>query len=119
MRRFPLLVPVALAAAAVALVAAGCGSQSPPPPVRYEITVGPTGWSPDRVQARVGQEVTLVFTRHTEETCGTEVVIPSENDRTVPIPLDQPTEVRIVPREKGEILFTCGMKMFQGIVDVR
>lgn len=64
----------------------------------------------------MGQEVVLVFTRTTDETCGTEVVIPSENDRTVALPLNQPTEVRLTPTQKGEIAFTCGMKMFKGTI---
>jgi plastocyanin domain-containing protein len=109
---------LAVGLASVATLAAGCGAPAPSGPVRYEIAVGSTGYSPDRVKARVGQEVVLVFTRTTDETCGTEVVIPSENDRTVALPLNQPTEVRLTPTQKGEIAFTCGMKMFKGTVQV-
>ena len=109
---------LAAAFAAAVTLAAGCAPPAPAGPVRYEIAVGSAGYTPDRVKAKVGQEVVLVFTRTTDQTCGTEVVIPSENDRTVVLPLNQPTEVRVTPKEKGEIGFTCGMKMFKGTIEV-
>lgn len=97
-------------------ILAGCASQAKGP-ARYAITVGTEGYQPAHVKAKPGQEVVLVFTRTTDQTCGTEVVIPSEN-RTVPLPLNQPVEVRLMPTEKGEIAFHCGMKMLQGTVEV-
>lgn len=103
-------------AVATLAVLAGCASQAKGP-ARYDIAVGTEGYSPSRVKAKAGQEVVLVFTRTTDQTCGTEVVIPSEN-RTVPLPLNTPVEVKIMPKEKGEIAFTCGMKMFEGTVEV-
>ena len=103
--------------ALVAGLIMGCAAQSTGP-ARYNITVGSEGYEPSRVKAKAGQEVVLVFTRTTDQTCGTEVVIPSEGDRTVPLPLNTPTEVRIATKEKGEIVFTCGMKMFDGKVEV-
>jgi plastocyanin domain-containing protein len=108
---------IAGAALAIAATLAGCAG-TPKGPARYEISVGTEGYSPAAVKAKQGQEVILVFTRTTDATCGTEVVIPSENDRTVPLPLNQPVEVRILPKEKGEIAFTCGMKMFEGKIEV-
>lgn len=119
MRTSPLASALTLSALAVALAISGCaraGNESMP--ARQEIQVGSSGFEPARVPARAGQEVVLVFTRTTDRTCATEVVIPSEN-RTVALPLNQPVEVKITPREKGEIAFTCGMKMFQGVVNVQ
>lgn len=106
---------VVLVVAVIALMA-GCAARSTGP-ARYAITVGTEGYQPAHVKAKAGQEVVLVFTRTTDQTCGTEVVIPSEN-RTVPLPLNQPVEVRLTPTEKGEIAFHCGMKMLQGTVEV-
>ncbi len=106
-----------VAVAVTAAIVAGCVARAPAGPVRYEITVGTSGYTPDRVQARVGQEVVLVFKRVTDQTCGTELVIPSENVRMA-LPLNQPVEVRITPKQKGEIPFTCGMKMLQGTIEV-
>jgi plastocyanin domain-containing protein len=117
-KRYIPLGALLLVAAALVTLAAGCGSKAPAGPLRYQIAVGSDGYSPARVKARVGEEVVLVFTRTTDQTCGTEVVIPSENDRTVALPLNQPVEVRLTPKEKGEISFTCGMKMFKGTIQV-
>jgi plastocyanin domain-containing protein len=109
---------VAVTLATAAAHASGCGAPAPSGPVRYAIEVGSAGYTPDHVKAKVGQEVVLVFTRTTDQTCGTEVVIPSENDRTVALPLNQPIEVRVTPKQKGEIGFTCGMRMFKGTIVV-
>jgi plastocyanin domain-containing protein len=94
----------------------GC-SQTASGPARYAIEVGTEGYTPAHVKAKPGQEVVLVFTRTTNETCGTEVVIPSEN-KTMSLPLNQPVEVHLVAKEKGEIAFHCGMNMLQGSVEV-
>ena len=95
---------------------AGCGGAGngeeaglPAELLRYEITVGTEGFQPDRVRARKGEAVTLVFTRITEETCGNEVVIPSHDVRK-PLPLGE-VEVTLVPDASGEIVFGCGMDM--------
>ena len=105
---------VAGAAGALALTGCAGGSKAP---ARYDIAVGSEGYSPARVKAKAGQEVVLVFTRTTDQTCATELVIPSEN-RTVALPLNKPVEVRLTAKEKGEIGFHCGMKMFEGAVVV-
>ena len=105
-----------LAALAVVVLFAGCAPKAAGP-ARYNITVGTEGYSPAHVKAKAGEEVVLVFTRTTDETCGTEVVFPSEN-KTVALPLNQPVEVRLAAREKGEIAFHCGMKMLEGTVEV-
>jgi plastocyanin domain-containing protein len=110
--RFRIVSAVILATAALA----GCGAQSKGP-ARYNIKVREAGYEPAHVKARQGQEVVLVFTRTTDATCGTEVIVPSVND-TVPLPLNKPVEVRLVASEKGEITFHCGMKMLEGSVQV-
>jgi len=100
----------------VLAMAAGCAGPSKAP-TRYEIAVGSDGYKPSRVPAKVGQEVVLVFTRTTDQTCATDLVIPSEN-RTVALPLNKPVEVRLTPKAKGDIDFTCGMNMFRGTIAV-
>jgi plastocyanin domain-containing protein len=106
---------VALACAALL---AGCGTHAPSGPARHEITVGDDGFVPNRVEAQAGHEVVLVFKRVSDQTCATDVVIPSEN-RKVALPLNQPVEVRFTPKAKGEIPFSCGMNMYSGAVVVR
>ena len=111
--------------------AIGCSNQSESPesttasaaeeisegPLRYEIEVGTTGFTPAEVQANVGQPVTLVFTRITDETCGTEVVVPS-HDIELPLPLNEAVEITLVPDEAGVIDYSCGMEMLLGKIVV-
>ena len=113
---FPALAAGLLVASAT-LTLGSCAGTKSSSPARYAINVGTEGYSPAHVKAKPGQDVVLVFTRTTDRTCATEVVIPSEN-RTVALPLNQPVEVRLVAKEKGEIAFHCGMNMFEGKVEV-
>ena len=86
-------------------------------PARYEIEAGSDGYVPAMVHAAVGQEVTLVFTRTTDATCATEVVMPSQNVE-VDLPLNEPVEVTFIASEAGEIDFSCGMNMWKGKIVV-
>jgi plastocyanin domain-containing protein len=112
--KFRLGVALALIAG---LAAMGCGGAQSGSTARYNIKVSEAGYEPAHVKAHAGQNVVLVFTRTTDATCGTEVIVPSEND-TVPLPLNQPVEVHLVAKEKGDITFHCGMKMLEGSVQV-
>ncbi|MGH7724501.1 MAG: cupredoxin domain-containing protein [Candidatus Eiseniibacteriota bacterium] len=82
---------------------------------RVAMTVDGSGFHPDRIPARVGQPVTLAITRTTNETCGTEIVIPAEQIRK-DLPLNQTVEVTITPAASGEIAFACGMDMLKGSI---
>jgi len=99
----------------------GAGTAETLPPAdgdaRVAVTVDGQGFHPDRIDAKVGEPVTLVLTRTTDETCGTEIVIPalSINQK---IPLNQPVEVTVTPQEKGTIAFACGMDMLKGTIVV-
>lgn len=84
---------------------------------RYEIAVGTNGFDPPVVHAKAGQPVTLVFTRITEETCGTEVVVKTQ-DLNVPLPLNEPVEITLVPDESGVIDYSCAMEMLHGKIVV-
>src|SRR5262249_59057079 len=106
---------------AVAVIAGlagmGCGGAPSGAVARYDIKVSEEGYVPAHVKVHQGQEVVLVFTRTTDATCGTEVIVPSVSD-TVPLPLNQPVEVRLVAPPKGEISFHCRLKMLEGSVQV-
>jgi len=100
-----------------ALAAAACsGGPREGEPVR--ITVTKNGYEPHRVQATKGKPLTLVITRVTDETCATEIVIP-EAGIDVKLPLGQPVTVTFTPERSGELRYSCAMKMFQGVIDVR
>ncbi len=107
---------VLLGTALLALGACGRGAQRPGEPVR--ITVTKNGYEPWRVQAWKGVPLTLVVTRTTDETCATEVVLPEYGiDRK--LPLNEPVSITFTPTRAGELRYSCAMRMFQGVIDVR
>ncbi len=97
----------------------GAAQEATPPAAsadgRVVMTVDGAGFHPDRIHARVGQPITLSITRTTNETCGTEIVIPSERIRQ-DLPLNQTIEVTLTPDVAGEIQFACGMDMLKGTI---
>ncbi len=82
------------------------------------ITVTKNGYEPFRVRATRGKPLTLVVTRTTDETCATEIVIPEAN-LSRDLPLGQPVTITFTPQKTGELRYSCAMKMFQGVIDVR
>lgn len=76
------------------------------------------GYEPSRVVVKVGQPVRLNFVRRDPSSCLEKVLFPdfhiSQN-----LPLDNITEVEFTPEKPGEYLFTCGMNMFHGVVEVQ
>ncbi|HJL17979.1 MAG TPA: cupredoxin domain-containing protein [Sandaracinaceae bacterium LLY-WYZ-13_1] len=85
---------------------------------RVEVTVHGSGYDPAEVQATAGEPLTLVFTRNTDEGCGQELVIASQDIRRE-LPLNEPVVVTFTPTEAGELRFTCGMDMYDGAIVVR
>jgi plastocyanin domain-containing protein len=121
---------VLVLAALVAGGLAGCGgppeggrAEAPPAAVEQpaagvvQVTVDGTGFHPDRIPARAGEPITLALMRTTEETCGTEIVIPALGIERK-LPLNERVEVTVTPKEKGEIAFACGMDMLKGTIVV-
>lgn len=102
---------------AAALFAIGCGTSSPEPQ-RVEIEVGASAYTPSEVHATAGTPLTLVFTRTTDEGCGQQVVIASQNVRR-DLPLNEPVEITFTPAEAGSLRFSCGMGMFDGTIVVQ
>ena len=92
-------------------------SQDPPKPKRIEIAVIPEGFSPASVDVQAGVPIELVFTRKTDKTCATEVVVPSLKVKKA-LPLNEPVTIPITP-QKDEIAFACGMNMFKGKLVVK
>jgi plastocyanin domain-containing protein len=82
------------------------------------IVVGTNGYQPASVRLRHGVPARLTFIRNTEQTCGTEIVIPAYKVKR-PLPLNVPVVVRFIPQRSGRYKFTCGMDMFRGALVVR
>jgi plastocyanin domain-containing protein len=82
-----------------------------------QVTVDGQGFHPDRIEARAGEPVTLAITRTTDETCGTEIVMPAMSIERK-LPLNEQVEITLTPQEKGEIAFACGMDMLKGTIVV-
>jgi plastocyanin domain-containing protein len=105
-----------LLAAALAAACGERGADRPGEPVR--ITVTKNGYEPWKVQARKGVPLTLVVTRTTDETCATELVLPEYGiDRK--LPLGEPVTITFTPARTGELRYSCAMRMFQGVIEVR
>ena len=84
-----------------------------------EIAVGAEGYEPASVALRAGIPARLVFTRTTEDSCGTEVESEALGISETQLPLDRPVAVEFTPDEAGRFTFACGMDMMEGTVVVR
>lgn len=111
-----LLATAARWTAALACAAALACSDAPAGPVK--VTVTDNGYEPWKIPARQGQKLVLLVTRVSDRTCATEIVSP-ELGLDVKLPLNQPVRIELVPPRTGELKFSCAMKMFQGVIDVR
>jgi plastocyanin domain-containing protein len=107
-----------LAAAAVAALAALACRSGPREGEPVKITVTKNGYEPFEVKATAGKPLTLVVTRTTDETCATEIVIPEANV-SQDLPLGKPVTITFTPQQSGKLRYSCAMKMFQGVIDVR
>ena len=117
---------VTMAMAAVLVAGAACKNNAPPAPRtpaevtapvngRVPVTVDGDGYHPATIRAAAGRQLTLVFTRTTDESCGQQLVFPTTNVRR-DLPLNQAVEVPVTVPASGSLGFTCGMNMYQGSV---
>ena len=76
------------------------------------------GYRPDRVVVNSGEPVRLSFHRLDSNSCLDEVLIPDFGISTR-LPVGQTTTVEFTPIKAGEYAFTCGMRMFRGVIEVK
>jgi plastocyanin domain-containing protein len=76
------------------------------------VEVTEKGFQPASLKLKAGVPAKVTFTRKSDETCATEVVIKEYNIERK-LPLNEPVTVEFTPR-KGEFTFGCGMKMLSG-----
>lgn len=79
------------------------------------ITAGAEGFKPNEVKVQKGEDVTLVFTRTTDDTCATAVEFP-ELKLKKDLPLKQPVAIVVPSGEARTLGFQCGMGMFKSKV---
>ncbi len=82
---------------------------------RIEIGVDNKGYHPASAPARGGEKLVLLFTRTEDSECVRQVIV---DGKTVDLPLNQAVEIPTTMPADGDLVFTCGMKMFEGRVAV-
>ncbi len=84
-----------------------------------ELTINVNGgYSPDRITVKSGQPVRLNFLRQDPSSCLEKVLLPDFHIAQ-DLALDRVTPVEFTPEKPGQYLFTCGMNMFRGVVEVQ
>ncbi|MEG4088738.1 cupredoxin domain-containing protein [Microcoleus sp. Pol12B4] len=76
------------------------------------------GYEPATVVVEAGQLVRLNFLRRDPNSCLEKVLLPDFHI-VRELPLNQVTAVEFTPKKPGRYLFTCGMNMFRGVVEVQ
>jgi len=99
---------------------AAAPAQLPPPAPpgqarRIDIVVDDKGYHPPSAPARAGEQLVLAFTRKSDSECVRQVIV---DGKTTELPLDKPVEIATTMPATGDLVFTCGMKMFEGRVAV-
>lgn len=76
------------------------------------------GYEPSQVVVNAGQPVRLNFDRRDPSSCLEQVRLP-DFGIAQDLKLDQVTPIEFIPQVPGQYLFTCGMNMFRGTVEVQ
>lgn len=107
--------------AALGFIGASAGEPKKAAPKRIDISVTEAGFEPSKVTVTKGEEVTLAFTRKTDKTCATEVVVHLNEKDTVEkkLPLNQMVPVTATFSKTGELGYACGMGMYKGVIVVQ
>lgn len=100
-------------------LAPAAGAAQPEDTVQsVRVAVTEQGFEPARVTLRAGIPARLIVTRTTDNTCGTEVAVPSLDVKRA-LPLNTPVTIEFPPAKAGEIAFACGMNMLKGVIVVQ
>jgi len=104
--------PVAATPAAAPVVAADDG--------KIAIAVTEKGFEPDGIKVKKGTPYTFTFTRKTDSTCATEVVLQLGGGKTVEkkLPLGEPVVVEATFADAGDLRYACAMDMIKGTIHV-
>ncbi|HXG89806.1 MAG TPA: efflux RND transporter periplasmic adaptor subunit [Vicinamibacterales bacterium] len=87
-------------------------------PQTASISVGDAAFDPAVVTLRAGVPARLTFTRVSDKTCATEVVLPAHGIKRA-LPLNQAVAIDFTPQKAGDVAFACGMGMLKGTIVAR
>jgi len=76
------------------------------------------GYTPEVITVPVGKKIILNFIRKDSSSCLEEVVLGDFKIRKT-LPLNQKVSIEIMPKEKGEFVYSCGMGMFHGKIIIK
>jgi len=80
-----------------------------------EVAVSDKGYQPASAPAKAGEKLVLAFTRTSPSDCVSQVIV---DGKTTDLPLNKRVEIPTTMPATGDLVFTCGMKMFEGRVVV-
>ncbi|HEX9951907.1 MAG TPA: cupredoxin domain-containing protein [Rubricoccaceae bacterium] len=112
---------------AAALTISACGDTPDAPPVAArmnagvqtaQIVVGAEGYEPTSVALQAGIPARLVFTRTSDDTCGTDIHAEALGVGRTPLPLGESVPIEFTPGAAGRFTFACGMDMMEGTIVV-
>ena len=83
-----------------------------------EILVDNGVYSPSRIEVPVGRPIILRFLRKDASPCAEKVLF-NDYDIAADLPVDEATDVVVIPKEPGEFEFTCQMQMYRGQLVVK
>lgn len=82
------------------------------------IAVTEKGFEPATLKVAPNQEISLAFTRKTDSTCATEIIFPAQKIKKE-LPLNKAVTINLGILKKGEVSFSCGMNMVNGVINVQ
>lgn len=83
-----------------------------------DVTISDDGVSPIRISATKGVPLKLNFTRKTNGTCITALVI-QDYDIKQELPLNKTVSVELTPKASGKVRVACGMGMTFAVLAIQ
>jgi len=74
-------------------------------------------YTPARIEVPAGRPIILRFNRKDASPCAEKVMFDSLGVNA-DLPVNQKTDVVVIPQKPGEYEFTCQMKMYRGVLSV-
>lgn len=72
-------------------------------------------YTPARIEVPVGRPIVLRFNRKDPSPCAEKVVF-DDFGISADLPVNEKTDVVVIPQQAGEYEFTCQMKMYRGML---